>query len=84
MVAVRRTVGKWGLISYTLPKQIFNRLNHQVLYFTCMVVGCEDTVNQSVLSEKTAITINSSERNTKVLFFLLFDIFFKVTFLTIV
>lgn len=49
-----------------------------------MVVGCEDTVNQSVLSEKTAITINSSERNTKVLFFLLFDIFFKVTFLTIV
>lgn len=45
-----------------------------------MVSGCEDTVNQGVFPEKVALTISSSEDNTKVFFFLLFDIFFKEIF----
>lgn len=73
-----------NLFLYTLAKQIFNRLNHQVLYFTCMAVDFEDTVNQGILLHKTALTMSSSEDNTKVLLFLLFDIFFKVKFLNYV
>lgn len=47
-----------------------------------MVFGCEDPVNQGILPKKTALTVSSSEDNTKVLFFLLFDVFLKVKFLT--
>lgn len=38
-----------------------------------MVIGCEDTVDQGILAEKTALRMSSSEDNTKVLPFLLFD-----------
>lgn len=73
--------GRNNLFLYPLAKQVFNRLNHQVLYFTCMAVDFEDTVNPGILPHKTALTMSSAEDNTKVLLFLLFDIFFKVKFL---
>lgn len=76
--------GGWGnLFLYPLAKQICNRPPHQVLYFPRVVIGCEDTVNQGILPEKTTLANNSSEDHTKVLLFLLFDIFFKVIVLPV-
>ena len=40
--------------SRSLAEQIFNRFNHQARYFTRMVIGCEDTVDQGILPEKGA------------------------------
>lgn len=48
---------------------------------TCLLPGWEDTVNQAILPEKAALTVGSSEDNTKVFVFLVFDIFFKDIFI---
>lgn len=81
-----KDLGEWdlGIISSLtswLSRSLMGLTTRYLPYCTGTVIGCEDTVNQGILPEKAALPMTRSEDYRKLL--LLFEIFFKVIFLTV-